>query len=312
MGDAQAGRHLTGVLPGAAQHDRSRANGYNELGGLAGFGGTAGRAETSTDRRVTTLRAVVAYDGTDFYGMQYQPAQRTVTSELQRVFSKLLQHDVKITCAGRTDAGVHATGQVVSWKTEAAFPFERFTIAANSLLPGDVSVRSAAIVEDDFSARSSAVERTYVFVILNTREPSALLARYAYHVWSPIDLNRLRDSAAYLIGEHDFRSFCGMLPEHGPTTRTVTKLDAQRKGDTIRIEIRADGFLHRMVRTIVGSLVECAVGRREVASVRQMLLARDRAAAGLTAPAHGLYLTGVRYRGGFDSFAEPPITSGFV
>jgi tRNA pseudouridine38-40 synthase len=244
--------------------------------------------------------------------MQYQPAQRTVTSELQRVFSKLLQQDVKITCAGRTDAGVHATGQVVSWKTETAFPFERFAVAANRLLPRDVSIRSVAIVDDDFSARACAVERAYVFAICNTREPAALLARYAYHVWAPIDLNRFRDSAACLIGEHDFRSFCGMLPQRGPTTRTVTKLDAQRNGNMIRIEIRADGFLHRMVRTIVGSLVECAVGRRDTASVRQMLLARDRAAAGLTAPAHGLYLTGVRYRDGFDSFSEPPITSGFV
>jgi tRNA pseudouridine38-40 synthase len=251
---------------------------------------------------------VIEYDGTNFCGMQYQPSVRTVAGELERTFSKLLQQAVKITNAGRTDSGVHATGQVVSWKTEAAFPFERFAIAANSALPKDVTIRLVEIVDDDFSARFSASERTYVYAIHNVLEPSALLGRYAYHVWSSIDLDAFRAAARHLIGEHDFRSFCGMLPEIGPTIRTVKSIEARRKGDLIRVEIRADGFLHRMVRTIVGTLLECATGRRDPAAVPEMLKARDRAAAGLTAPAHGLYLAGVRYRDGFDSFKEPPIT----
>jgi len=240
--------------------------------------------------------------------MQYQPSVRTVAGELEKTFSKLLQHAVKITNAGRTDSGVHATGQVVSWKTETAFPFERFAIAANSALPHDVTIRSVHIVEDNFSARFSATERAYVYAIYNAKEPAALCARYAYHVWSPLDLGAFRAGANHLIGEHDFRSFCGMLPDSGPTIRTVKTIDVQRKGDVIRIEIRADGFLHRMVRTIVGTLVECATARRDPQDVPAMLQARDRNAAGLTAPAHGLYLAGVRYRDGFDSFKEPPIT----
>jgi tRNA pseudouridine38-40 synthase len=258
------------------------------------------------------LRAVVEYDGTNFCGMQYQPSARTVAGELEKTFSKLLQQEIKVTSAGRTDAGVHATGQVVSWKTEAAFPFERFAIAANSDLPHDVALRSLEIVDDEFSARFSATERTYVYVIHNAREPSALLSRYAYRVWSPMDLDRFCTGAAHLIGEHDFRSFCGMLPESGPTTRTVKVLTAKRKGALVRIEIRADGFLHRMVRTIAGTLIECATGRRDPGEIPAMLEVRDRAAAGLTAPAHGLYLAGVRYRDGFDSFREPPITLGVV
>jgi tRNA pseudouridine38-40 synthase len=244
--------------------------------------------------------------------MQYQPSVRTVAGDLERTFSKLLQHEVKITSAGRTDSGVHATGQVVSWKTEAAFPFDRFAIAANSTLPDDVSIRSVAVVEENFSARFSATERAYVYAIYNSPEPSSLLARYAFHVWKPIDLDSFCAGAQHLLGEHDFRSFCGMLPESGPTIRTVKKLDVQRQDDLIRVEIRADGFLHRMVRTIVGTLVECATGRRDPGAVPEMLAARSRSAAGLTAPPQGLYLAGVRYGDGFDSFKEPPVTSRFA
>ncbi len=255
------------------------------------------------------MRAVVQYDGTNFSGLQFQPAARTVAGELERTFSSVLRHEVKISAAGRTDAGVHASGQVVSWKTGTAFPFERFALAANAELPADVAVRAVAAVDDRFSARFSAIERTYIYAVHNAPEPSALLARYAFHVWSTFDLERLATAAQHLVGEHDFRSFCGSLPQSGPTIRTLTALRARRRANIIRIEIRADGFLHRMVRTIVGTLVECAVGRRDPASVADVLRARDRVVAGMTAPPQGLYLAGVRYRDGFDSFAEPPVTS---
>lgn len=248
------------------------------------------------------------YDGTNFSGLQFQPAVRTVAGELEKRLSALLRENVKITAAGRTDAGVHATGQVVSFHTRAAFPFEKLAIALNSELPKDVSVRGAASVEDRFSARFSALERTYVYAIYSSPEPSPLLSRWAYHVWRPMDLERFLRGAAHLIGEHDFRSFCGMLPESGPTIRTVRHLRATRNGDLIRVEIRADGFLHRMVRTIVGTLTECATGKRDPDSVPAVLAAKDRSAAGLTAPPQGLYLAGVRYKDGFDSFKEPPVT----
>lgn len=244
--------------------------------------------------------------------MQYQPSLRTVAGELERVFSKLFKEPIKITSAGRTDAGVHASGQVVSWKTGAAFPFDRLAIAANSALSHDVSIRVAGVTAQDFSARFGAEERTYVYAIHNEREPSPLLGRYAWHLWTSLDIDAFLEGARHLIGEHDFRSFCGMLPQRGPTIRTVRKLEARREGDLVRVEIRADGFLHRMVRTIVGTLAECGTGRRDPASMPQILLARDRSAAGLTAPPQGLYLAGVRYTDGFDSFAEPPVTAAFA
>jgi tRNA pseudouridine38-40 synthase len=217
---------------------------------------------------------------------------------------------VKVTSAGRTDTGVHATGQVISFKSDAHFPFDRLALAANSELPADLAIREAAIAPDDFSARFSATERVYIYVILNRRERSPLFGRYAHHVWLPVDVEQMKAAAAHLIGEHDFRSFCGMLPESGPTIRTLYGIDIRRAGDLVRMEIRGDGFLHRMARNIVGTLIECGTGKRDAASVPEILRASNRAAAGLTAPAHGLYLAGVRYRDGFDSFREPPVTYG--
>jgi tRNA pseudouridine38-40 synthase len=215
---------------------------------------------------------------------------------------------VKITAAGRTDAGVHASGQVVSFTTaRSSFPFERLVLALNSALPADISVRDAVIVPESFSARFSALERTYVYAIFNRPEPSALLRRYACHVWAPIDLDRFGEAAAGLLGKHDFRSFCATLPEGGNTVRTISSLTVRRNGDLIRVQVAADSFLHRMVRAIVGTLVECGTGRRDPALIAALLAARNRAASGLTAPAHGLYLAGVRYRDGYDSYAEPPL-----
>ncbi len=235
---------------------------------------------------------------------------RTVAGELERALSKLFASAVKVTSAGRTDTGVHATGQVISFKTDAPFPFERLALAANTELPADLAIRDIAIAPEDFSARFSAIERVYVYVILNRRERSPLFGRYAHHVWLPVGIEQMKAAAAHLIGEHDFRSFCGMLPESGPTIRTLNGIDVRRAGDLVRLEIRADGFLHRMARNIVGTLIECGTGRRDPATIPEILRASDRAAAGLTAPAHGLYLAGVRYRDGFDSFREPPVTCG--
>ncbi len=258
----------------------------------------------------TTLRLTIEYDGTDFCGFQWQPQVRTVASVLEAALSRILAQPVKITGAGRTDAGVHACGQVVSLATAAAFPFDRLARALNSLLPADLAVREAALVEAGFSARYSARERTYIYAVLNRRAPSALAARYAAHVSEPLDLAAMRAAAGPLVGEHDFRSFCGSPPEGGGTVRTVGRLTIDRCGDLVRIAIVADGFLHHMVRAIAGTLLECGRGRRSPAQVDAILAARDRGAAGVNAPACGLYLAGAKFADGYDSFAEPPILAG--
>ncbi len=228
---------------------------------------------------------------------------------MERVLSSLLQEPIKIASAGRTDAGVHASGQVISFSTSRSFPFERLAIACNTALAEDVSVRDVAIVHSNFSARFSARSRTYMYALLHRKDRSALLAHRAYHVYRKLDVNAMREGAAHLIGEHDFRSFCGMLPEGGITIRTVQSLQIVESGEYVRVQISGDGFLHRMVRTIVGTLIECGVGRRDPATMPAILAAKARAAAGLTAPAHGLYLAGVKYEDGYDSYAEPPVFS---
>lgn len=232
---------------------------------------------------------------------------RTVAGVLESALSRLLTEPVKVSAAGRTDAGVHASGQVVSFSTARRFPFDRLCLALGGALPGDLGARDAALVEPSFSARFSAVERTYVYAIFNRRERAPLLGRYAYHVWAPIDVRAMAAAAPALVGEHDFRSFCGAVPENGVTVRHVRRLTVELRGDIVRVEIAAGGFLHRMVRTIVGTLVEIGTGRRAANELPGMLVARQRPAAGHTAPPNGLYLAGVRYNDGYDSYGEPPL-----
>jgi tRNA pseudouridine38-40 synthase len=258
----------------------------------------------------TTVRLTVEYDGTEFCGFQWQPAARTVAGALEAALSRLMAETIKVSAAGRTDAGVHACGQVVSFSTGRAFPFERLCVALNSELPNDVSVRESVVVSSSFSARFSAIERTYVYAILNRRQPAPLLARHAYHVWRPIDLEPVKVAATELLGERDFRSFCGLLPESGVTIRDLRRLAIEKRGELLRVELTASGFLHHMVRTIVGTLVDCGTGRRRADELPAILAARDRRQAGHTAPPNGLYLAGVRYEDGYDSYAEPPIFRG--
>ena len=263
------------------------------------------RCSGNTDNSVE-LRLAVEYDGTEFAGFQWQPAVRTVAGTLEAALATLLREPAKITGAGRTDSGVHATGQVVSFSTRNDFPVERLAVALNALLPPDCSVRDAARMENDFSARFSAIERTYEYAILNRPQRSALTSRYACHVARPLDADALRDAGARLLGEHDFRSFAS-AGDGGSTVRVLRALTVERRGDLIRIQLAADGFLHHMVRTIVGTLLQCASAARPSDAISAILAGRDRTAAGPTAPAAGLCLAGVRYRNGYDSYAPHPL-----
>lgn len=198
---------------------------------------------------------------------------------------------------------MHASGQVVSFSTRRGFPPERLTLALGGLLPPDCSVREATQIEGGFSARFAARERTYVYIVTTRRERNALLARYAYHVARPLDLAAMRAAAACLVGEHDFRA---LIPSSaGPSVRTLSRLEIERRGDVLRVEVAANGFLRHMVRAIVGVLLECGGGRREPQELAEGLKS-NRPIGAATAPAHGLFLAGVRYDG-YDSFAEPPL-----
>lgn len=250
-----------------------------------------------------TVRAAVEYDGSAFSGFQRQPSVRTVAGTLEDALAEIFGGRVVITGAGRTDAGVHATGQVVSFALPRAFALDRLTVALQSKLPRDLAVRDLTEVAAGFSARRDARNRTYVYAVLNAPQPSPQLAGAAWHVRRPLDIGAMRAAAAGLAGEHDFRSFCG-LPERGPTVRTLSAIGIERRGPLVRCVLTADGFLYHMVRAIVGTLVQCGHGRRDPASMPSVLEARDRAAAGVNAPAHGLTLAGVAYDE-YESYREP-------
>ncbi len=248
-----------------------------------------------------TYRLVVEYDGSAFHGLQFQPALRTIAGSLETGLSRLFHEAVTITAAGRTDAGVHATGQVVSFSTARDFPVERLALALNANTPADVMVRDAALAHDGFSARFDALERVYDYIVLNRPFGSAVWRARAWHVARTIDEARFREAAAPLVGEHDFVTYCGALPERGSTVREVRSIELVRREDLVRVTVRGNAFLHRMVRVIVGTLVGCATGYRDVGFAERALRTRERGAAGPTAPAHGLYLAGVRYAG-FDTY----------
>lgn len=252
------------------------------------------------------MRCAVEYDGTDFCGFQRQPAVRTIAGVLEAGFAQIFGERIVVTGAGRTDAGVHASGQVISVRLPRSFPIEKLPLALNAILPKDVSIRDAAHVPPDFSARFSARSRTYAYAIYCQVERSGLLTRYAWHTYRRLDLEAMCAAGAHFVGERDFHSFCA-LPESGPTIRNVFGVDVTRAGDLIRVQVSADGFLHHMVRAIVGTLVECGQGKRDPASIPGAFAALDRRAGGPNAPAHGLYLAGVSYADCYDSYREPAI-----
>ena len=242
-----------------------------------------------------TYRAVVEYDGTNFSGLQFQYQVRTVAAELERVLSALFAEPIKISAAGRTDAGVHASGQVISFKSERVFPDGRLAFALNGNLPPDISVRYAGVAPERFSARFDATARAYEYRIINRPMPSAFERRFAHHVHRDVDVEIARAASAALIGTHDFVAFCGVPPEKGGTVRTVHSIDIERSRDRIVVRITGQGFLHRMVRISVGTLMEIASGRRDPGDIPAILASKDRKRAGYTAPAAGLCLVGVQY-----------------
>jgi tRNA pseudouridine38-40 synthase len=245
------------------------------------------------------VRLVIAYDGTGFRGFAAQPAQqrtRTVGGVLDAAIEKVLRHSVDLVCAGRTDAGVHARGQVVSFEAEPGLDPWRLQTALNSMLGPEIVVRSAELVEPDFDARRSATARTYVYTIVNRAHPDPFLARYAWWISDPLDLRLLRLGADVFVGEHDFASFCRKGPERSSTVRRVSSSRWHDDGDgVLRYEIRAGAFCWQMVRSIVGTLVEVGNGKRRPGELLAVLRAADRAAAAQPAPAQGLCLWAVEY-----------------
>ncbi len=241
------------------------------------------------------LKLTVQYDGTAYAGLQIQPNARTIQGELENSCRTVFGPDVCLTAAGRTDAGVHALGQVVGVRTQARVPTERVPAALNSVLPPDIAVVSAAEMPDDFHARYSATGKVYRYTILNRAAPSPFLRDVAWHVPEPLDVAAMRSAGEALVGRHDFTSFCTAQSEATSRERVLRALRAERQGDLVLVILEASGFLWKMARSIVGTLVEVGAGRLEAEQVRGILAARERSAAGPTAPPQGLCLLRVIY-----------------
>lgn len=245
------------------------------------------------------LKLTVAYDGTDFHGFQAQTGRglRTVQEVLEGAWERLTGERVRIVGAGRTDAGVHATGQVVGLRTlHRSIPDARVPYAMNSVLPEDVRVTGCEAVPATFHARFDAEAKTYEYLIYNETFPSPLYRRYAYFVPVPLDVEAMNRAAAVLIGRHDFAAFADVNgPPRRSTVRHVMGCRVQRDGPLVRVAIEASGFLYHMARIIVGTLIVVGKGERPSTWVAQVLAGRDRRQAGPTAPPHGLVLRSVRY-----------------
>jgi tRNA pseudouridine38-40 synthase len=243
------------------------------------------------------VKLTVAYDGTAYAGWQVQPNGPTVQAALEGVLARILQEPVRVRAAGRTDAGVHAREQVVDFADAGARDLETIVHGGNALLPSDIRILSAVEVPEAFDARRHATEKEYRYFLYLSPVPSPFLSRYAWHIEKTIDLDAVREGLSHLVGEHDFSSFRGQGCNAISPVRTVFRAEVARHDvpGLFSIDVAGAGFLRHMVRNIVGTVVNAGKGKHSADHVGEILRARDRSAAGLNAPPHGLFLWRVSY-----------------
>jgi tRNA pseudouridine38-40 synthase len=247
---------------------------------------------------VRHIRLVVEYDGTSLCGWQRQSNGPTVQEHIESALASLLQHEVTIAGASRTDAGVHARGQVASFRTEKPIPLHGIRRGLNSLLPDSIAITEAIEVDDAFHPRFSATGKHYRYTILVRADRSPRWHHRAWHHPDPLDLAAMREGAVWLLGEHDFAAFRAAGCTARTSIRRIDAIDVEpATGDRVIVDVRGNAFLRMMVRILVGTLSEVGTGRRPAAQVAEILESKDRTKAGITAPAHGLELMTVRYDG---------------
>jgi tRNA pseudouridine38-40 synthase len=242
------------------------------------------------------IKLTLSYDGTDFNGWQTQPGYRTVQETLEQAIAALTQEKrIRLNASGRTDAGVHAVGQVANFYSTTSYPPEVLVRAINARLPADVVVRTAEDVAEAFDANYDALRKLYRYVIHDGSVPDVFLRRYSCHSRHRLDVDPMRQAAQCLAGRHDFRCFETEWPNRLSSVRTITHLGLSRMGDWIWLDVEADGFLYNMVRAIAGTLMNVGRGFWPPGQVAEILEAGDRKQAGPTAPASGLFLMRVTY-----------------
>ena len=241
------------------------------------------------------IKLTVAYDGTNYCGWQLQPNVSTIEGVLNQKISKITKEDIKVIGASRTDSGVHAMGNIAVFDSETPIPAERFSFALNQRLPEDIFIVKSEEVPLDWYPRRQNCTKTYEYHIINTHVPNPVKRYTNYFVSFPLDEKKMQEGANYLIGTHDFASFCNVKTHVEDTVRTIYSIDVIRKGEEITIRIQGNGFLYNMVRIIAGTLVRVGRGYYTPERVKNILEAKERTEAGVTAPPQGLMLMEIRY-----------------
>lgn len=244
---------------------------------------------------MTKFALAIEYDGSRYSGWQRQHHSSTVQEEIENALSEVADEEIIVTASGRTDAGVHAYAQCAHFETDRQRDHKAWVLGVNTKLPADISIRSATVVSDDFHARHSTVERCYRYLILNRSSRSALMHKRAAVIYQPLDTQSMNLAVQCLVGEHDFTSFraAGCQAKHA--VREIRAVSVQRFNEQVQIEVIGNAFLHNMIRIIVGSLIRVGDGQESVPWLKDLLVARDRTLAGVTAVPHGLYFMGPDY-----------------
>ncbi len=242
------------------------------------------------------VRMIISYDGTAYCGWQIQNNGITVEEIINRELTNLLGEEIAVIGASRTDSGVHALGNVAVFDTETKIPPEKISFALNQRLPEDIRIQKSEEVNANFHPRYCDSIKTYEYRILNRKFPDPLNRLYTHFVYMPLDVDKMKAAAAYLVGEHDFARFCSAKSQVKTTVRTVYTLEVSKTDDIIKIRISGNGFLYNMVRIIVGTLLKVGLGVYLPEHVEEILEAKDRNCAGPKAPARGLTLIGISYQ----------------
>ena len=242
------------------------------------------------------IKLTIEYDGKDFNGWQKQPNKLNIQGTIEKAIESIVGHEVKLTASGRTDAGVHALGQVANFKTNSQIPIEKFAIAINSRLKKSIVIKHAEEAEERFHSRLNCKEKTYRYIINNSKQGTAIYRNLEYHISNNLDIKKMQEAAKFFEGEHDFKAFKASGTSSKNSVRIIYKAEVYTKENRIFIELTGSGFLYNMVRIISGTLVEVGLGKIDPQVIPEIIASGKRENAGKTLPAHGLYLVSVSYK----------------
>ena len=242
------------------------------------------------------IKLKIEYDGKDFNGWQKQPNKLNIQGEIERAIKDITGEEVELYASGRTDAGVHAIGQVANFKTNSNVPIEKFPIALNTKLKRSIRVLEAEEVEESFHSRYNCKKKTYRYVINNSENGTAIYRNFEYNFSQKLDIDKMKEAAEFFVGEHDFKGFKASGTSSKSSIRTIYKAEVIKQNEKIIIELTGNGFLYNMVRIISGTLIEVGIGKIQPSEIKDIIKSGERERAGKTLPPQGLYLVKVEYK----------------